>query len=806
MKLFTFNLKLGRMLFIAIWVFCFGTLSFAGVQKGDSCHSFYANEPRASGLVGFFENLSATSSAVFIPVKGSDGIVHLPADNPFISKHGYSYALRSNVIELGNLIQSRSADKQWELSQKTTALLGAKFGMGFKKKDGSPFDVVVNSIPVTVSKKDIDSIAKGMEPTLQKMREILQVFLSNPNAPIEAYQFKNLDRAEVEQIIKELKNSPYYEAAAVNPNLKDYPFGSVFGVDATFGNLTKHLAHIFEINAGTPSGLSNMTMIFEALRRTDPELFKSVSKDLSENRAFITLRETMEAHGKKFIEDGIAVELGTGTYNGAHPDIAMISHFSGMPLVERSDLFIDRDGFVRIKKKLEISNDGFYNLNGKRVKHVGAKDYEGYVQISSIYSRAEEGNALQENNSAGKGGIGYKVPNYVELNEKLSRKTGLTLAPGTVYVYKYDRKGRVTNVVRDEAGNPMVQQYFDQFADDPVISGNTNKSLIKSIHNKKVYLSNFGTRLIDHKGILALVTKEVRLEAIKEDKNPDLTIVSPPPEMRGSEAREVFYKNPRNFVVKVPDESGGVGVYILPTASSKDVKKVMAMVKANPDRYVIQSIADFMSVVSVSEVNGKKVYVNRANDGRIFLFMDPNGKVVADPWGILVRVADHLKLSTNTSQGAQYGWIRVVDSKGKVSYDYNLPRFPKSELLLITPQQSYQMVDYLISINMLLNGFLKTNRSLDQQQNFLEIFWNASRHLMPVLGPEYSYVIRAIEDMKAGRIFQADFLEIIEGLKVKLHSGQLDPLINAEINRIISINPDFNNFIPSHFQHRENSQ
>jgi uncharacterized circularly permuted ATP-grasp superfamily protein len=806
MKLFKFKLRLSPALLIAFGVFYFETSVYAGVQNGDRCYSFYGNGSSSVAVAGFFKTASASSAADRIPVRGSDGIFQLASDHPFIYKVNGEFILRPNVAELGTLVMSRSPEIQHELNQRATSVLGAYFGMGFKTKDGRPFDVRLNAIPVTVNKTVVDSIAKGMEPTLQKMREILQVFLSNPSAPVEAYQFKNIDRKEVEQIIKDLKESPYYEAAAVHPDLKDYPFGSVFGVDATFGNLGRHLAHIFEINAGTPSGLSNMTMIFETLRRTDPELFKSVAKELSENRAFIVLRETMEAHGKKFLEDGLAVELGTGVYNGAHPDIAMIAHFSGMPLVERSDLFIDREGHVRINKKFPISGDGFYNLNGKKIKHVGGKDYQGYPQISSIYSRSEEGNALQENTSEGRVGVGYKIPKYAEINEKLARKTGLNLAPGTVYAFKYDRVGRVTNVLRDENGNPIVQSSFDQFASDPVFASNTNKSLIRSIHDKKVYLSNFGTRLIDHKGILALVTKEVQLEAIKKGLDPEKTIVSPPPEMRGDVARDVFYKNPRNYVVKVPDESGGVGVYILPTASTKEVKNVMAMVKGNPDRYVIQSIADFMSVVSVSEVNGKKVYVNRANDGRVFLFMGPDGKVVADPWGILVRVADHLKLSTNTSQGAQYGWVRVVDSRGKVYYDFNLPTFPKTQLLLITPQQSYQLVNYLISINMLLNGFLKNNNVLNDQQYFLDIFWLASRHLMPVLGPEYSHVIRAIEDLKAGRIRQVDFLDIIEEVKVKLHSGSLDPIINSEIQKILSESPHFNHFVPSQFQQHNRTQ
>jgi uncharacterized circularly permuted ATP-grasp superfamily protein len=790
----------------------FGTLfsiysSAASVKSVDGCISVYANTRQVSPLSLDIQALTKHPNSIMI--KSDNGIFELPSDHPFLNfssganaevKSGNSGSnqlqkivskLRKGTADLAQFIRNRSPELQKKIDDVSTDILGRVFGMGFKDKKGKPFDVRVNGIPLVIQKEDFDALVKGMEPTFELMRKTLQVFMSNPDAPPSAYPFKNLTEQEIRYIINEMKNSPYFDPSVPNKGLADYLFGSVYGVDATFGKLNEHLSHIFEINAGTPSGFSNMTLLFEVLRISDPQLFEKVAIGLSKNEAFKKLADVMDGHGKKMIEDGLSVELGTGIYNGAHPDISMIAHFSGMPLVERSDLFIDRDGYVRMRRKLPVV-DGYYQLGDKKVKHVGSKDYEGYLQIWAVYSRSEEGNAIQENTRAGKNGslahpgIGIKLPSVVEKNAKLNKRyPGLNLLPGTAYVYKVDTLGRVYNVERGPDGKPLVEPNYDQFGNDPVDSSNSNKSLVNSLHKKKIYLSNLGTRLIDHKGILSLVTKEAQALAIEKGLDSKKTIVGPPPELRGEANLKPFYKSPRKYVVKVPDESGGVGVYILPTSTDKQIKEVIKMVKANPDRYVIQETADFMSVLSVSEIDGKMQYVTRANDGRVFIFYDANGKAVSDPWAILVRVADYLKLSTNTSQGAQYGWIKVALESTEAFFSRNKSSLPSARLALITPSQSYHLKDYLISINMILTG-----RFYDadiNQTNFLNGFWNSARSLMSVLGPDFSYMIRIIENLRdnPSSISDKDFVKMVSNLKERLLSGRLDPLVNAEIENHI---------------------
>ncbi len=778
----------------------FGTLfalnsGATGVKSYDGCISVYAPRVSIAPIYSSLNNLTKNPVAIFI--KSDNGTFELPADNPILSiktngalykyNKNTEYQIKPGTYNIAELITSRPADVQKQIDDNSTDILGRRLGMGFKDKKGNPFDVRVNGIPIVIQKKDFDALVKGMEPTFALMRKTLQVFMSNPDAPPSAYPFKNLSEQEIQYIINEMKNSPYFDPSVPSKELADYNFGSVYGVDATFGKLNEHLSHIFEINAGTPSGFSNMTLLFEVLRQTDPQLFERVVVGLSKNEAFKKLKDVMDGHGKQLIEDGLSVELGTGIYNGAHPDIAMISHFSGMPLVERADLFIDRSGFVRLRRKIPIV-DGYYQLGDRKMKHVGPKEYEGYPQIWAVYSRSEEGNAIQQNTQTGLSGqvlhpgIGIKLPNVVEKNAKLNKRyPGLNLLPGTAYIYKVDKLGRVYNVERDKNGNPLVEPNYDQFGNDPVHADNNNKSLVSSLHRKRIYLSNLGTRLIDHKGILSLVTKEAQAVAKEQGLDPVKTIVGPPPELRGEANLKSFYESPRKYVVKVPDESGGVGVYILPTSTDKQIKDVIKMVKANPDRYVIQETADFMSVLSVSEVDGKQQYVTRANDGRVFIFYDAKGRAISDPWAVLVRVADYLKLSTNTSQGAQYGWIKVAMESTDVFFEKNKSSLPSSRLAVITPSQSFYLKDYLISINMILTG-----RYRDQDINmtqFLNGFWNSSRSIMSVLGPDFSYMVRVIENMRdnPSLISEKDFVKIVSNLKERLLSGKLDPLVNTEI-------------------------
>jgi uncharacterized circularly permuted ATP-grasp superfamily protein len=791
-------------------------LEAASVKKSNTCPAIYGLIEPSKNLVNFLYNIEHGITRLAVKSEGSTYTI--ASENPFVRVESGNFSfesdyrkrideklitvppnkisVRPSAAGVAELIAARAAEKQAKIDAKSTEMLGREFGMGFKDKSGKPFDVVVNGIPLVIERPQFDALVKGMEPTFQIMREILQVFVTNPNAPLSAYPLKHISKQDLQYVINEMKNSPYFDPATTGKNFKDTKFGAVYGVDAVFGQLDKHLSHIFEINAGTPSGFSNLTLILEVLRRTDPELFKEVVVGMSKNDAFNKLRNVIDGFGEKILEDGVSVELGIGIYEGAHPDISMIAHFSGMPRVERSDMFIDRDGYLRLNKKLEIDADGYYNWGGRKVKHIGSDAYKGYVQIWSIYSRAEEGNALNEvtGPADGKdprkvGGIGLKVPSLVPVNKKFAEKRNLNIPLGVMYKYVRDEKGEPIDFLVNEKGQPELEAYWDQFSNDPVDPNNKSKSLFSSLEKRRTYLSNFQTRLIDHKGILAIVTKEAKGRMAASGKDPDKTVVSTPAELRGPEALQALETNPRQYVVKVPDESGGVGVYILPTSSDKEIQRVTQLFRDNMNGYVVQSLADFMSTISVSNVNGKPTYVSRANDERVFIFFDADGKASSDPFAILVRVASHLKLSTNTSQGAEYGFAKVMNkAKEAANYHENFPTFPKARLSVITGSQSFHLKNYLISINMVLDGSFGRMATADQTK-FLNTFWQAARHLMPVLGPNFSYAIRLIEEKTSDKISIAEFIKEMQKLESELRSKELDPLIQEEVHEYDQTNP-----------------
>jgi uncharacterized circularly permuted ATP-grasp superfamily protein len=689
----------------------------------------------------------------------------LPADHPYVDSAGKP---RPEFAHIWEFLTSYSAETVARLQEAVTRVFEG-FGMNFKNKKGKVFTPKVNLIPATIEKKQFDEIIKGIELTLNIKRKILQVFMSDPNAKPKAYGLKHVSKEEIKRLIHEMKSSPYFDPQTVNQNLHNYNFISVVGVDATFGQLAKHLAHIFEINAGTPSGMSNLTLIFEAIRRQAPEYYDVLLKGLSDNGAFSLLRKVMDDHGRALLEDGLSVEIGTGVFNGAHPDQAMISYFSGMPLVARSDLFIDRDGYVRLKTKIPIARSGYYRMgDGSRIKHVGSEDYKGYVQVWSIYSRAEEGVTLSESTTKDRAGLGLKMPNNVEINARLSKELGIDLVPGTVYRYTRGDKtkdfpeGAITGVEKDPHGKPLVEEYWDQFGTDPIMEiagsgnhrGTSPPSFLDSIHGGKVYLSNFGSRLIDHKGILSIVTKEA--EGLMQAKgiDPKKRLLRTPPEANIPEEIQHFYTHPELYVMKVPDESGGQGVRILPVATRAEQALAVADHKANPNRYVIQSLADFMSEIGVAKIDGDFRFVSKAFDARIFVFLDSKGRALADPWGVLVRVAKHLSLSTNTSQGADYGTLVVVDEaqigNGQRGRGQRARHslMPKGKISVLTESQKFFLTDYFISMNMLANGYgSKASRS-DSAQGRMAFLLNAfvaSKTAMSLLGPEYAFFVAPIE-------------------------------------------------------------
>ncbi len=762
---------------------------FAFAQPLDSCQAVLGKVQTSALYNGDGSSVVTPINKDQLNVTLKDGsrMIPMKSENPFIDS--VTGKLREYARAIYEAVLGRTPEEQDRINNALTNFFGRVFGMGFKDKKGDPFYVKVNGIPVSITEAQFKNIVKASERVAQINRHILQVLMSKKNPTPDDFNLPHLRRDQVQYIIDEAKKSPYYDPASIHKANTDYSFVAVVGVDLTLGNLNKHLPHQFEINTGTPSGLSNATLLLEAIRLKDPKLFASLHSQLTKNQTFSELRATMDAHGKQMIEDGLSVMTGPGIFNGAHPDVSMISHFTGMPLVDRADIFFDEVGQPRLARRLPINAAGEYELPGspgeppRKIKHVGPEKYKGYVQIWSVYGRMEEGHFLQENTSKKRRGLGYKIPDNVEINQKLQDRFKFQppLILGTEYQYIKNKEGEVTDVVVDKNNRPLIRDYFDQFADDPVNKNNKIKSPLKGLHSRKFFLSNFGTRLIDHKGITSLVVQQARAEFAQKnpDLNPDLHIVSPPPELDDA-TRHMFFENPRNYVVKVPDESGGVGVYILPMETDIQVQEVIDLVRANPKKYVIQSLADFRSLVTVSTFDGKKVYTETAFDARTFMFLKPDGTLSSDPHAILVRAAKYGSLSTNTSQGAQYGLIAVVRSRATSTVHYFVDKvvsyfnpeksaLPPASITVIPGKQLAALHDFLQKVDTGASG--GENTKGEYRKVYLDNFWNSARLAMGVLGPHYSLMIDVIERAQRGEIKEDRFQKICRAMQERIFNS-----------------------------------
>ena len=413
--------------------------------------------------------------------------------------------------------------------------------------------------------------------------------------------------------------------------MKDYPFLPVSGVDAALGRLEDQLAEFFEFNLGTPSGLSNLIQLIEGLRINDPEQFEVRRKHLRIDNTFGQLKAVIDQSARDWTgsDDGISVVIGPGVYNGAHPDVAMISAFTGMPLVNSADLYIDDQGDVRL--------------------HSG--ENQVHPKVTGIYSRAEESFLLQDIRK----NVGMIVPKHEKTNAKLSKKLGLDLKPGVTYDYIYEPGVNILDdgvepidIRRDQNGNPLLQVYVDQIGTNPHNPRAPQGSLIDAVLNKKLFISNIGGRAVDDKGLFAMTSK------IAKHKNPNIPVASPPPTLDPKNNYQEFFESPAEFVVKVTDESGGVGVYLMVNLTEEERRKVVGLVEDNPQDYIIQHFVDFALAVAVEEENEKLEFGTIANDWRIFVMMFPDGSVDAGDFSILIRTAQKLSASTNTSQNGGY--------------------------------------------------------------------------------------------------------------------------------------------------------
>lgn len=486
--------------------------------------------------------------------------------------------------------------------------------------------VPVNAHIAPIKKTDYDRMVRSTGPVLRALRSLLQRVYSQRVLTVESLGLENLPAAEAELALRVIKESIYLEPAFVAPQMAEYPFLAVSGFDGAIVDPKKPKNVFFEMNLGTPSGLSNNGELLEDLKSSDPEVYAAIEPYLPKDTTYQLLRETIESSAAKWTgREGITVVISPGIYNGAHPDVATIAKRAGLPLVKSSDLYEDADGNIRL-------NTGSYNE---------------HPVVTGVYNRMEESFFFQSSSE----NIPLISPNYTD-HSSLAQKTGLNLKSGVIYQWVYDDSGAIVDVERDEQGQPLLAEVWDTIGQDPKRPTASRGSFAKAVLNRRLFVSNLGGRVVDDKRLFRIVSEYLA------ERKPGLQIAGPVAGFPVGEISKLF-ADPDQFVIKAPANSGGVGIYFPRTMSQEDKLTLLEQVRQAPGEYEIQYVSP---IATLPSADGKS-FQDVAMDLRIFVMMDENGAVSAGPNSILLRTAPPGGLYSNTSRGGGYGIGVVLDNK-----------------------------------------------------------------------------------------------------------------------------------------------
>jgi uncharacterized circularly permuted ATP-grasp superfamily protein len=689
--------------------------------------------------------LRPLTAANTLRLRNQDGqIVERYAPNYYLNDDG---SPRAGLEELVKIALGRDPKVQARLDQILTDAHAAH-EMSFKVKNpqtgayDKEFRVPVYGSVVPVQAAAIEKLAHSTQPVMRALRELLQKVYSVRNPTAKDLGLEDLPEAEQRRVVDTVKSSVYYEPAMVHPSMKDYPFLAVGGFDASLGNLDHPDTVFFEFNLGTPSGLSNNVQILDLLRENDPEMFKAIAADLAPIKAFQTLRHAVESNAAAWTKnpEGISVVLGPGPYNGAHPDVASIALYTGMPLVHGEDLYQDKDGNIRLDTGML---------------------HEDPV-VTGIYGRMEESYFLQDNAL----NIPIRTPDRLD-NEELGKKFGVKLEPGVEYWFRRDDQGEIIGVHKDNFGKPILQQAFGaQMKSDPSRPGSMPGHFAEAVKNKKLYFSGLGGRVVDDKRIFEVVASHL---AKRHLEHPDDPIAQPPRTLKKSEYHELYESEDlTKWVIKAPDNSGGVGVRLMCNLSEAERKAAVEEVRRNPDRFLVQELR--ASAVMLAPENGS--YGSTVVDLRLFATMDADGNVAKDDFGILGRAASPFSASTNTSQGAKYATIAVLkEGTGKAPNESVLPEIPVQNHLSMSRRKD--LGDFLKQLN--LTAELLTNGEERDAKTAAAVLAYMHRNAMDLFGRDNTTLMTASRRFHEGSLTPNQYEEKLTAFRTALLTGQNIP-------------------------------
>lgn len=680
----------------------------------------------------------------------------IPASNYFFSDAGQ---IRSEFRELARFVLRRTPEAQANFDQALT-LDHARHEMSFRAKDPETdhydkiFHVPVHGIPVPLRESHFRALVDSAGPVMRALRDMLQAVYSRPNPTAEDLGIQGMPANDQERVLAAIGlaggdgMNVYFEPKLVHPNMKDYPFLAVAGFDAAIAGLDGEPDPIFfEYNLGTPSGLSNNIQLLDSLRTKDPAMFRQIERRLPEDDTFLELKRVIDSNALKWTREprGISVVLSPGVFNGAHPDVASIANFSGMPLVNPSDLYQDEDGWIRLN-------------TGEPGEH---------PVVTGIYGRMEESFFLQNSDDA----VPIRGPEYLGA-AKIGEELGIELQPGVCYEYVYDESNKILDVRRDEQGKPKLQEVYESIGRDPNRPGEKPGSFLRAILDRKLYFSGLGGRVVDDKRIFQAVSQHLAPKYAE----PGRPIAQPPRTLDPSEY-ECFYSSDRleDYVVKVPDESGGSGVYLLVNLPPEKRAAVVEEVKATPGRYIVQHFTRPAVMTSAEPgPDGKPAYVSLANDWRIFALMDAEGQVSGGPNSLLLRAAKPLSASTNTSQGAGYG-IGVVLAEHPV-------REPGGPVLPLAPRSDWTGKSRLDDLDWFLEQLNFVSVVADPERGELlrggpvARLADLNRDVMDLLGRDFTTLMSDARDFEDGKIDQETFYRAVLSFRHRLLAQDAFPI------------------------------
>lgn len=697
-------------------------------------------------------------------LRNSSGkVVEVPASNYYLDAAGQP---RPFVQDLVALALTRPADKQAAINRELTEA-HASHEMSFRVKNPETghydkiFKVPVHGSVVPLPEAHFQKLVSSTEPVMRALRAMLQVIYSKPDATAEELGIGHLPPEDQAQVMATIRESIYFEPKLVSPAMKDYPFLSVGGFDAAVGNLENPNPIFFEYNLGTPSGLSNNVQLIDIIREHDPEMFATLANRLPKDDTFQILREAIESNAEAWTgrKDGISVVISPGVYNGAHPDVASISLFSGMPMVNPSDLYEDREGNMRL-------NTG--KLAGDPV-------------VTGIYGRAEESFFLQNNND----GIPIRSPEFID-NPALGKKWGLELESGVVYDWKYNDKEEIVGVHLDAAGKPKLQAIYESIGRDPSRPELEPGSFARAILGKKLYYSGIGGRVVDDKRVFQVVAEKI---APAFARSADAPIARPPRTLKLEEYGQLYAsKNLENYVIKEPDKSGGDGVFLMVNLSEEKRAAVVEAVKKNPSRYIVQEFAELAVMLSPEPSGagagasgaGEQNYASIAADWRIFSIMDANGTVRGGPNSLLLRAAKPFSASTNTSQGGCYGIGLILgDAKPDAQIPSSvLPQFVQQQHL--GASRKADLIQFLDALNGLTSRADPANGSQLPRDGWSTLVAQFQREVMDVLGRDFAPLMSVLRAFDDGEINQATLFEELLAYRALLFAATDYPVAGVE--------------------------